>query len=549
MTTNNYFEVDNPKCIKCLQCLRSCRVNAIGYVNNNVFIHQKRCVSCGKCYEYCSNGAIKIKDCTTKCSEIIEQNEIIVASISPTWVSEFRGVSMHQMIAIIKKLGFTHVSQATLGATVSIEKTKRILEAKSPLVISSICPVVNKLIETYYPQCIKYINPISSPETLHCRMIKKWYGEDAKVIYISSCIASHENKVVDGAITFQELSNWIEEKKIKIETIPKNGCNEFDPYMATDFHGYQLVCSATKYFPENNVQSASGLNRVIHMLEDINIDSIEGSVYLELFACEGGCLTSVGSIDKANVLAKKLRFDKHIKDGKSCHNNKFPKINIYSSLEPRNITQDAQQQQKEDVLRKMNITQSGSLLNCAACGYHTCDDFANAVVLKMAEVNTCVWHQKNAISNNLAKIIEHIPYGFFIINSDMKFINVNEEFCKSVGVDRHILLSKEIDIDKLISFGQEIREMNNNPADNKRYEVLVNSREMKLNLFAYQQNELVVGELKNFLSSDQFSDEYVESVKNIIRDNVSAIQSIAHLLGENMSRTETLLSSITENKE
>lgn len=548
MQEHKFLTIEQNKCIKCLQCLRSCSVNAIRYVDNNLFIHPERCVKCGKCYEHCPSGAINIKDVISSVKKEIADNKTVVASISPTWVSEFRGVSMSQIVTALKMLGFSHVSQATHGASTVIEETKNTLQNKKPLVISSICPVVNRLIETYYPKYIEYLNPILTPETLHSKMVKKWYGENTKVIYISSCIASYENKELDGAITYSELKSWFQEQMIDVFSIPSDTLAQFEPMMANNYHNYQLVSSAISYFPETDVQSSSGLNRVMKILNDINTESIEDKVYLELFACDGGCLTSVGSIDKNNILAKKLRFDKHKRDSKKEINYTLPKVEFKTERFDRRIKHYAQEQEKEEILRRMNISKSGSLLNCSACGYVTCDSFANAVVLNMAEISTCVWHQKNSIQNNLNTIIEQIPYGFFIINKEMQFTNINDIFCKTIGIEKDVLLSTKISIDKLISFSNEINSVFKDQISEVSHKIIINDNEMKLNLVTLQDGELIFGCLRNFLSSSAFDDEYVESVKTIIRTNIYSVQKIATLLGENISRTESLLSSIVENK-
>ncbi len=549
MSISDFLKIETGRCIQCLQCLRSCDVNAIRYVDNKLFIHPQRCVKCGKCYENCPNGAIELRNLVPTANIQVKDNPITIASVSPTWVSEFRGVTMNQFVQGLKMLGFTHVSQSTHGAQQVIEKTRDNFKNSKPLVISSLCPVVNRLIETYYPQYLEYMNPVSMPETLHCRMLKKWYGEDAKVIYISSCVASKGNVVLDGTMMYSALKDWLDEEKIDLRALPKHGDNVFEPFLANTYHGYQLVSSAIEYFPQVDVQSASGLNRVMKMLKDINVQDVEDKVYLELFACEGGCLTSVGSIDKNNVLAKKLRFDKHIREGRLLVNNVLPEVEYAITRKDRGVERFAAAKDKEAVLRKMNITESGSLLDCGACGYNTCDEFANAVVMNMAEIRTCVWHQKNELTNNLQKIIEHIPYGFFIVNKDMKFENVNSIFCNAVGVDRNVLLSKKISIEKMVSFTDEIKDLFENGLESKSYEVIINGRDMKLKLYRLVGTNLIFGGVKNFFSSAAFDEAYVESVKKIIQDNVSSVQKIASLLGENISRTETLLSSIVDNKE
>lgn len=549
MELSNFIRIERSRCVRCLQCLRSCDVNAIRYVDNDLVIKPNRCIKCGKCYEQCPNGSVEIRHYLRSAQQTVVENEIVVASISPTWVSEFKGVTMSQIVNGLKILGFTHVSQAVHGATKVIEETKRHFNKNTPFVISSLCPVVNSLIEIYYPDFTKYLNPVSTPETIHAKMIREWYGQEAKVIAISSCVAQKGNKNFDAAITFSALKDWFADQNIDVKSLPSNSEDVFEPFLATDNHGYQLVSSAINYFPSIDVQSASGIVRVKKMLEDIDVNGIVDNIYLELFACEGGCLTSVGSVDKNNMLVKKLLFDKHIRDSKQDHKNTLPDVEYERHRTSRMVDKFASEQQIESILRTMNISGSGSLLNCGACGYHTCHDFANAVVTNMAEINTCVWHQKNCLSNNLKKLIEYIPFGIFVVDNNLDVINVNSQFCDGVGVSSDALKNPNVALEALLPFTDQIKSMLDNPTGFKTYDIDVANKKMRLKLFSLQDGVLVCGTLRNRFASASYDDSYVQSVRNVIQDNLVSVQQIAYLLGENVSRTESLLSSILESKD
>ena len=78
MEVFDFIKIDKTKCISCLQCLRSCKVNAIRYVDSQLFIHPQRCVMCGDCYENCSYGAVEIKDVTDATMILPNKSEITI---------------------------------------------------------------------------------------------------------------------------------------------------------------------------------------------------------------------------------------------------------------------------------------------------------------------------------------------------------------------------------------------------------------------------------------------------------------------------------------
>ena len=61
-------------------------------------------------------------------------------------------------------------------------------KASSPL-ISSHCPAIVDLIERHYPKLIKNLVGVVSPMVAMGRFLKGVLGLDAKVVYLSSCIA------------------------------------------------------------------------------------------------------------------------------------------------------------------------------------------------------------------------------------------------------------------------------------------------------------------------------------------------------------------------
>jgi uncharacterized protein (DUF362 family)/NAD-dependent dihydropyrimidine dehydrogenase PreA subunit len=54
-------EIIQPKCTKCLLCLKSCYADAITFENKTVFINKELCKECFCCYEVCEDDAIKLK--------------------------------------------------------------------------------------------------------------------------------------------------------------------------------------------------------------------------------------------------------------------------------------------------------------------------------------------------------------------------------------------------------------------------------------------------------------------------------------------------------
>ena len=199
-------------------------VNAIKYENGGASILLNRCIDCGMCYEVCPADAVVIDSHIPTARRVIKHNDVIVASLSPLWVSEFPGIEPSRMVEALKLLGFTYVSETTLGADKLFEEAGKRMAETPGLYISSVCPVVNSLINKYHHSLIDNLLPLDTPSIVHAKMIKQWYGNEAKVITIGSCAAAKREvcdfpELIDAALTFKELKEWMAVEGIRFDFI------------------------------------------------------------------------------------------------------------------------------------------------------------------------------------------------------------------------------------------------------------------------------------------------------------------------------------------
>jgi hypothetical protein len=63
-------------------------------------------------------------------------------------------------------------------------------------------------------------------------------------------------------------------------------------------------------------------------------------------------------------------------------------------------------------------------------------------------------------------------------------------------------------------------------------------------LFLIKKNTIVGAIIKDLTDPEVNTEEIVERAQLVIKENLSTVQQIAYLLGENASKTENVLSSI-----
>ena len=127
------------------------------------------------------------------------------------------------MKVALKKLGFYDVRETAEGAYIVKEEYSKILDInKYPVFITSSCPVINSLIEKYYPEALPYLAPVVTPMVAHGKLIKS-EDESLKVVFIGPCIAKKDEEdsvgVIDNVLTFKELQQMLDEANIDLKKL------------------------------------------------------------------------------------------------------------------------------------------------------------------------------------------------------------------------------------------------------------------------------------------------------------------------------------------
>nr|HPN37941.1 [Fe-Fe] hydrogenase large subunit C-terminal domain-containing protein [Melioribacteraceae bacterium] len=142
----------NVECQDCYKCVRECPVKAIKVSEGHASIIPELCTACGHCVVTCPVNAKKIRDDIFRLELLLSEKRKVYASIAPSWITNFPNVSKSQIIAALKKLGFTGVSETALGAEeVTAGLSEYLNNAVPGIYISSACPSVVDYIAKHSP--------------------------------------------------------------------------------------------------------------------------------------------------------------------------------------------------------------------------------------------------------------------------------------------------------------------------------------------------------------------------------------------------------------
>jgi iron only hydrogenase large subunit-like protein/nitrogen-specific signal transduction histidine kinase len=394
-------------CKRCYSCIRECPAIAIRVENGQAVVMQERCISCGHCVTVCSQNAKRINsDVDFVVNEIIPTGNA-VALIAPSFPASFT----HDYLKIpsaLRKAGFKMVCEVAFGSDLVSPLYKHEIESNGKqTIISSACPAIYNYIEKYFENLVPKLAKIVSPMIAMGRYIKETYGQDTKVVFIGPCIAKkseycdeHVAGAVDAVLTFAELKDILSKTGISLTDLTETN---FDPPLALTGKAFPLAGGLIKTADipgdilEKEIIVVEGREKVEEILNEIQANKINAK-FIDILFCEG-CIQGPAVDSDMNYYSRREKVINYINDKIKATDKQVWKSNIYNSRHldlGRDFTyRDMRVEMPEEevikeILAGTNKHTKQDELNCRACGYKTCREYAIAIAKGLAENDMCL---------------------------------------------------------------------------------------------------------------------------------------------------------------
>ncbi len=487
--------INDDKCRNSYSCIRVCPVNAIEVRSDrkHPVIIEDRCIGCGLCFVSCSPKAIEFRDSMKIVKELLASDRKTAALIAPSIASEFEDITDYRkFVGMVRSLGFDFVYEDSFGVDLIARAYSKLFEeAAGKYYITANCPAIVKMIERHHPDLVPNLAPLVSPMIATSMVVREIHKGEVATVFIGPCIDAKDEsllyngkKLVDGVLTFIELRKMFDDHKIQERLVTMS---EFDPPYGHWGALYPLPAGILQAggikrdVATSKVITASGKEDVLEAIKDFDkyIDTIQH--HFNLFFCQG-CLLGPGMVNHTDRFKKRslvrnyaikrvglLDLDQWEKDM-----DRWSELDFTRSFTPNDQTiPEPPEETVREVLKIIGKESREEEIDCGACGYMSCREFAVTVAKGLAVPEMChtfnlrnkqeyietlrqtnkkLADTKKALkeseeialrekeiaqnaSDMMNNMLEKLPSGVIIADNNLKILHSNQAFINIIGED------------------------------------------------------------------------------------------------------------------
>ena len=539
-------------CKNCYKCIRHCPVKSIRFSGNQAYIIGNECIMCGQCFVVCPQDAKQIVSEVDKVRVMLQSGAPVVASLAPSFLANYAGSGIEELREALQKLGFADAEETALGATVVKREYDRMAaESDRDIIISSCCPSVNLLIRRYYPSLLGYLAPVMSPMQAHCADIKRRFS-GAKTVFIGPCVAkkgeAEECEEVDAVLTFDELTDWLEQENIAVRQAPvqeKGGKARLFPTA-----GGILRCME-KPNRDYTYMAVDGAQNCLEVLDDLMHGGLH-RCFIEMSMCTGSCVggpvmekfhrSPVRDYQTVDRAAGREDFDLPQPEPAALLIERLPLIKERNLPSEREIT---------DILRQMGKKKPEQELNCGSCGYNTCREKAIAIFQGKAEISMCLPYLKDKAESFSDNIVRNTPNALIVLNENLEVQQINRAALKLMHIraasdvlgDQVVRILEPADFLNVLTTNQNIYDKRCYLAEYDKYveETIIYDKDYHV-IVCIMRDVTEEETVRN--KKEEISRQTLEITDKVVDKQMRIVQEIASLLGETAAETKIALTKL-----
>ncbi len=414
-------------------CISACPVKScMNGSGNHVEINHDLCIGCGKCITACQHDARNICDDFDLMMESLKKGEEVLAIAAPAVAANFPG-QYKNFFGWVKSLGVKAIFDVSFGAELTVKSYVNYINDTQPeMVIAQPCPAIVSYIETFQPELIPYLAPADSPMLHIMKMIREYYPEYShmKILALSPCLAKKrefaDTGIGDFNVTYKSFAKYIETNNINLAKYPEEDFINPPAERAVLFSSPGgLMRTVERETPEimSRIRRIEGPDIVYEYMKKLPDLLKKGMnpLLIDCLNCEMGCNGGPGTLNQEKAIDEvEYYIEKRMKEAKADYStrnisekkrkklvNKVLDKYWYKELYHRGYQDKSallknykipDSKQLDAVYKEMKKTKEEDYLQCASCGYNSCEAMAEAIFNGLNKPGNCHDYREKAVA-------------------------------------------------------------------------------------------------------------------------------------------------------
>lgn len=360
-------------------------------------IEDGACIRCGLCVPACPHDAIEVAGEMGRAMAVASRGGGILI-LPPEAAAYFYPATPEQVVNACYAAGFRVVNRGVVGDELVAREYLRLWrDASWGTLIRSTDPVVVDTIRRDYPELVPYLAPVTIPAVAEARYLRAQVGERQEIVYAGVCPPVGRPEL-DAAITFRDLEQLLKLRGVSPHTqpdyfvrIPSERRRHLSAAGGLPVQLLEEVAYTSRRF-----RKLRGLGELRGVARAVTVDRLELG-FLDVLSHEGWLDHPLSGP------REELFWRRELVAATEPPRSRYPVIdhNVVASygatfeIEPRLLQADPSR--VDEVLEEIGSGPNGKPWDCRACGFATCELFANAAAMGRASLRQCPPYQARKV--------------------------------------------------------------------------------------------------------------------------------------------------------